>query len=84
MCVIGNAVPMTYIYKKEMDFDNVLVANPAPAMNIARRGEADQAAIGAVNEELNFPSLQILRRILVIWNPPSIKNSSEYLQTWKT
>ena len=64
LCVIGNAVPMTYIYKKEMDFDNVFVANPAPAMNIARRGEVDQAAIDAVSEEPNFPSLQKLRRVL--------------------
>ena len=27
-------------------------------------GEVDQAAIDAVNEELNFPSLQKLRRVL--------------------
>ena len=47
-----------------MDFDDVFVANPAPAMDIARRGEVDQAAIDAVNEELNFPSLQKLRRVL--------------------
>ena len=47
-----------------MDFDNAFVANPAPAMNIARRGEVDRAAIDAVNEELNFPSLQKLRRVL--------------------
>ena len=33
-----------------MDFDNVFVANPAHAMNIARRGEVDQAAIDTVNE----------------------------------
>ena len=48
---------MTYIYKKEMDFDNVFVANPAPAMDIARRGEVDQAAIDAVNEEPKLPKL---------------------------
>ena len=47
-----------------MDFDNVFEANPALAMNVARRGEIDQAAIDAVNEELNFPSLQKLRRVL--------------------
>ena len=33
-------------------------------MEIARRGEVNQAAIDAVNEELKFPSLQILRRVL--------------------
>ena len=47
-----------------MDFDDVFVANPPPAMDIARRGEVDQAAIDAVSEELNFPSLQKLRRVL--------------------
>ena len=47
-----------------MDFDDVFVANPAPAMDIARRGEVDQTAIDAVNEELNYPSLQKLRRVL--------------------
>ena len=41
-----------------MSFDDVFEANPAPAMQVARRGEADQAAIDAVNGELNFPSLQ--------------------------
>ena len=46
------------------DFEDVFAANPAPAMNIAGRGEVDQAAIDAVNEELNFPSLQKLRRVL--------------------
>ena len=33
-------------------------------MDIAARGEVDQAAIDAVNEELNYPSLQKLRRVL--------------------
>ena len=47
-----------------MDFDNVFQPYPAPALEIARRGEVDQAAIDAVNEELNFPSLQKLRRVL--------------------
>ena len=47
-----------------MDFDNVFAARPAPAMDIARRDEVDQAAIDAVNEELNYPSLQKLRRVL--------------------
>ena len=47
-----------------MDFDNVFQPNPAPAMDIARRGEVDQAAIDAVSEELNYPSLQKLRRVL--------------------
>ena len=46
-----------------MDFDNVFEANPAPALEIARRGEVDQAATDTVNEELNFPSLQKLRRV---------------------
>ena len=47
-----------------MNFDNVFEPRPAPAMDIARRGEVDQAAIDAVDEELNFPSLQKLRRVL--------------------
>ena len=47
-----------------MNFDDVFVANPAPAMDIARRGEIDQTQIDTVNEELNFPSLQKLRRVL--------------------
>ena len=47
-----------------MDFDGVYAANPAPAFDIARRGEVDQAANDAVNEELKFPSLQKLRRVL--------------------
>ena len=46
------------------DFDDVFAARPVPAMDIARRGEVDQAAIDAVNEELNYPSLQKLRRVL--------------------
>ena len=39
-----------------MDFDNVFQPNPAPALEIARRedGQIDQAAIDAVNEELNI------------------------------
>ena len=48
-----------------MDFDNVFQPNPAPAMDIARRrDEIDQSRIDAVNEELNYPSLQTLRRAL--------------------
>ena len=47
-----------------MDFDDVAQANPAPALEFARRGEVEQAAIGAVNEEIKFPSLQRLRRVL--------------------
>ena len=35
-----------------MDFDNVFQPNPAPALEIARRGDVDQAAIDAANEEL--------------------------------
>ena len=47
-----------------MDFDGVFSAAPAQAMDITTRGEVDQAAIDAVNEELNYPSLQKLRRVL--------------------
>ena len=47
-----------------MDFDNVFAANPAPALDIAARGDVDQDLINAVNEELNYPSLQKLRRVL--------------------
>ena len=47
------------------DFEDAFAARPARAMDIAGRGEVDQTAIGAVNEELNFPSLQKLRRVLV-------------------
>ena len=47
-----------------MDFENVFQANPACALDIAARGEVDQSAIDAVNEELNYPSLQKLRRVL--------------------
>ena len=46
------------------DFEDIVAASPAPAMNAAARGDVDQAAIGAVNEELNYPSLQKLRRVL--------------------
>ena len=56
---------MSYIYKTEMDVDNVFVANPAPAMDIARRGEVDQAAIDAVNEELNFRVCKYLEEFLI-------------------
>ena len=62
-----------------MNFDDVFVANPAPAMDIARRGEIDQAAIDAVNEELNFPSLQILRRVLDRRGIPYNKQSLDRL-----
>ena len=47
-----------------MDFDDVFQANPAPALGIAAIGGVDQGLINAVNEELNFPSLQKLRRVL--------------------
>ena len=46
------------------DFEDMFSAPPARALDIAARGEADQAAIDAVNEELNYPSLQKLRRVL--------------------
>ena len=46
------------------DFEDVFAANPARAMDVAARGEVDQAAIDAVNEEMNYPSLQKLRRVL--------------------
>ena len=62
-----------------MDFDNAFEPNPAPAMDIARRGEIDQAAIDAVNEELNFPSLQILRRVLDRRGIPYNKQSLDRL-----
>ena len=62
-----------------MDFDNVFQPNPAPALEIARRGEVDQAAIDAVNEELKFPSLQILRRVLDRRGIPYIKQSLDRL-----
>ena len=62
-----------------MDFDHVFQPNPAPAMDIARRNEVDQAAIDAVNEELNFPSLQILRRVLDRRGIPYNKQSLDRL-----
>ena len=46
------------------NFEDVFAANPAPALDVARRGEVDQSAIDAVNEELTFPSQQKLRRVL--------------------
>ena len=46
------------------DFEDVFAARPARAMDVAGRGEIDQEAIDTVNEELNFPSLQKLRRVL--------------------
>ena len=48
-----------------MDFDNVFQPNPAPALEIARRGEVDQAAIDAVNEELNFQVCKYLEEFLI-------------------
>ena len=48
-------------------------------MDIAARGEADQAAIDAVNEELNFPSLQKLRIVLEQRNIPYNKKNLERL-----
>ena len=44
------------------EFEDVFFANPAPAFAIAARSDIDQARIDAVNEELDFPSLQTLRR----------------------
>ena len=46
------------------DFEDAFAARPARAMDVAGRGEIDQEAIDAVNEELNYPSLQKLRRVL--------------------
>ena len=39
-------------------------AAPARALDIAAKGDVDQAAVDAANEELNYPSLQKLRRVL--------------------
>ena len=64
-----------------MDFDGVYAPNPAPALEIARRGEIDQAAIDAANGELNFPSLQILRRVLDRRGIPYSRQSRPYSQT---
>ena len=61
------------------NFEDMFAANPAPALDIARRGEVDQAAIGAVNEELKFPSLQILRRVLDRRGIPYNKQSLQRL-----
>ena len=47
-----------------MNCDDVFQANPAPAFDMAARGEVDLDLINAVNEELNYPSLQKLRRVL--------------------
>ena len=57
------------------DFDDVFAAPPARAMDIAARGEVDQAAIDAVNEELSYPSLQKLRRVLDKRNIPYNKKN---------
>ena len=48
-----------------MDFDNIFQANPAPALNIARRGEVDQATIDAVTEELNFQVCKYFEEFLI-------------------
>ena len=61
------------------NFEDAFAANPAPALDIARRGEVDQAAIDAVNEELNYPSLQQLRRVLDRRGIPYNKKSLERL-----
>ena len=66
---------MSYIYKKEMNFDDVFEATPTPALEIARRGEVDQAAIDAVNAELNYPSLQKLMRLLDKRGIPHIRKN---------
>ena len=62
-----------------MDFDDRFSAPPARAMDIAARPEADQAAIDAINEELNFPSLQKLRRVLEQRGIPYNKKNLERL-----
>ena len=61
------------------DFEDVFAANPAPALAVAGRGEVDQAAIDAVNEELNYPSLQMLRRVLDRRGIPYNKQNLERL-----
>ena len=52
-------------------------ANPAPALVVAARGDVDQARIDSVNEELNYPSLQKLRRVLdkrgILYNKRSLE-----------
>ena len=61
------------------DFEDVFAARPACAMDVAGRGEIDQEAIDAVNEELNFPSLQKLRRVLDRRGIPYNKQNLERL-----
>ena len=56
------------------EFEDICAANPAPALAVAGRGEVDQAAIGAANEELNYSSLQRLRRVLDRRGIPYIEN----------
>ena len=48
-----------------MDFDNAFEPNPAPALEIARRGDVDQAAIDAVNEELIFQVCKYSEEFLI-------------------
>ena len=61
------------------NFDQVFAPPPAPAFDIAARGEVDQDLIIAVNEDLNYPSLQKLRRVLDQRNIPYNKQSLERL-----
>ena len=61
------------------DFEDMFSAPPARALDIAARGDADQAAIDAVNEELNYPSLQKLRRVLEQRGIPYNKKNLECL-----
>ena len=62
-----------------MNFGQVYAANPAPALEIAARGEVDLDLINTINEELNFPSLQKLRRVLDQRQIPYNKQSLERL-----
>ena len=50
----GNTISGEESCYKSTTCDNVFEANPAPAPEIARRGEVDQAAIDAVSEELKI------------------------------
>ena len=61
------------------DFEDLFSANPAPALAVATRGDVGQASIDAVNEELNHPSLQKLRRVLDQRGIPYNKKSLERL-----
>ena len=61
------------------DVEDMFDANPDHAMAIAARAEVDQARIDEVNEELNYPSLQKLRRTLDKRNIPYNKKNLERL-----